>query len=299
MPESQPQHPISRRGFLITSACAASLALYSGEIERHWIEITHNDVTIPGLSPAFDGLRVAQLSDIHFDEYTEPFYLRRAVQQINELDPDMVVLTGDFVTWSPISKRIFKDAAWQCASILSELKCSERYAVLGNHDELAGPKKVIAALKAHGIQMLNNSYQPIERAGGRFWLAGVDDPVEGHPDPNAAIPESIRNIPKEPVVLLCHAPDYADKLLTRPEGQSIALMLSGHTHGGQIVLPFLGPVHLPDLGKKYVSGRFRFGNLQLYVSRGLGTVILPFRLHCPPEITMLTLRADPPGVHAG
>ena len=284
---------ITRRGFLQAGMCAAAgLVLYSGEIERHWIEINRREVTIPGLHAAFDGLRVAQLSDIHFDEFTEPIFLRDAVDRINSMNPDVVFLTGDFVTSDAIARRVFKDAASECAGILNQLKCSQRYACLGNHDVLVGVKTVTEALSGIGVKVLNNCYTPVERNGGRFWLAGVEDPVEGHPDPEAAIPASIRNLPNEPVVLMCHAPDYVDKLLAQPVGQAIALMLSGHTHGGQICLPFIGPLALPEMGRKYVKGWFRFGGLQLHVNRGLGTVNLPFRFDCPPEISLITLRAQ-------
>jgi hypothetical protein len=153
-----------------------------------------------------------------------------------------------------------------------------------------GEKEVTAALRDHGITVLRNSSVPIERSGGRFWLAGIDDPVWGHPYPELAIPPAIRNVPDEPVVLLCHAPDYADQLLKDPIGRSISLMLSGHTHGGQVRLPVLGALELPELGKKYVEGLFRLGNTQLYVNRGIGTIGLPFRFNCPPEITLFTLR---------
>ncbi len=283
---------ITRRRFLLTSACAgAGLAVYAGEIERHWIEITRRDVFLPGLPQAFDGFRVAQLSDIHLDEYSEPFFLRDAVAHINRLNPDAVFLTGDFVTHQLLPKRFSIGPAWQCADLLNQLQCPHRYAVLGNHDVLIGRKHLIAALTANGITVLDNAHLPIERAGARFWLAGVDDPVMGTPDPGLAIPASIRNVPHEPIVLLCHAPDYVDDLLTLPAGKAVGLMLSGHTHGGQIRLPLIGPADLPELGQKYVEGWFRFGDLQLYVNRGLGTVGIPFRFNCPPEITLLTLRS--------
>jgi hypothetical protein len=283
---------ITRRCFLTASACAgAGLALYAGEIERHWIEISRRDIFLPGLPAAFDGFRVAQLSDIHLDQFTEPFLLRDAVNRINRLNPDAVFLTGDYVTLELLPRRFSIGPAWQCARLLNNLQCPNRYAVLGNHDVMISRKHVIAALSANGITVLDNAYLPIERAGGRFWLAGLDDPVAGNPDPGAAIPASIRSVPHEPIVLLCHAPDYADRLRTLTAGKAVALMLSGHTHGGQIRLPLAGPLALPGLGRKYVEGWFRFGDLQLYVNRGLGTVGVPFRFNCPPEITLLTLRS--------
>jgi predicted MPP superfamily phosphohydrolase len=292
VPEPISKAPITRRHFLLASACAsAALALYGSEVERHWIEVTHRDVLLPGLPQAFDGFRVAQLSDIHIDNYTEPFLLRDAVHHINSLDPDAVFLTGDFVTRSHLPAIIAIASVWQCGSLLNQLECPHRYAVLGNHDVLVNRAVIREALSENAITVLDNAYLPIERAGARFWLAGVDDPVEGLPDPESAIPPSIRNVPHEPIVLLCHAPDYVDTLLRLPEGQAVSLMLSGHTHGGQVRMPFVGPLALPPLGRKYVEGWFRFGNLKLYVNRGLGTVGIPVRFDCPPEITLFTLRS--------
>jgi uncharacterized protein len=283
--------PITRRRFLLAGACAStSLALYGGEIERHWIEVAHRDVFLPGLSKPFDGFRIAQLSDIHMDEFTEPFFLRDAVRHINNMKPDAVFLTGDFVTNGILPRKSAISSAWQCANLLKQLQCPHRYAILGNHDAFVGSTEVAGALIANGIPVLVNAHLPIERAGARFWLAGLDDAIQGKPDPELAIPESIRNVPHEPIVLLCHEPDYVDDLLKTPLAGALSFMLAGHTHGGQIRVPLVGPMVLPPLGQKYVEGWFRFGNLQLYVNRGLGTVGVPVRFDCPPEITLFTLR---------
>ncbi len=288
-----PTPPITRRRFLIAGACAgAALAVYSGEIERHWIQISHRDVFLPGLSKAFDGFRIAQLSDIHLDEFTEPFFLRDAVNRVNSLNPDMVVLTGDYVTYGFFSNSFAAGSEWQCANLLKELKCPLRYAALGNHDIRVGRERVTEALTANGIPVLDNAYLPIERNGSRFWLSAVDDPVEGVPDPDKAIPESIRFIPDEPIVLLCHAPDWANNLFHHPAGPAVSLMFSGHTHGGQIRFPLIGPLYLPEFGRRYVEGWFRLNNLLFHVNRGLGTVGVPFRLDCPPEISLITLHPD-------
>jgi uncharacterized protein len=283
---------LTRRRFLkATLWGAAGLALYAGEVERHWIEITQHEVRVPGLAAAFDGMRIAQLSDIHMDEYSEPFFLRHAVERINDLQPDAVFLTGDYVTKNIVPRKFSLGAAWQCANILTGLDCRARYAILGNHDVIVSAAVVAEALADNGMTVLVNACLPIEREGARFWLAGLDDPVEGKPDPERAIPPAIRQIASEPVVLMCHAPDYADKLLEHPAGKAVAWMLSGHTHGGQVRLPFVGALELPPMGEKYVEGWFRFGSMQLYVNRGLGTVGVPFRFDCPPEITVFTLRA--------
>jgi predicted MPP superfamily phosphohydrolase len=283
--------PVSRRRFLKGSVCgAAGIAFYSCVIERHWIEIARRDILLPGLPIAFDGFRIIQLSDIHLDEYTEPVFLRRVIERVNRIEPDAVVLTGDYVSRGLGTIDFAVGAAWQCANILNGLGCKQRYAVLGNHDVIVGAKQVAAALAANGITVLHNASLPIDQSGGRIWLAGLDDPVNGFPDPERTIPSSIRHRPNEPIVLLCHAPDYADHLLAHAPGQAVSLMLSGHTHGGQVRLPLLGALELPELGRKYVEGLFQLGGLQLYVNRGIGTVGVPFRLDCPPEITVITLR---------
>lgn len=296
IPPPSPGRGISRRRFLLTGALGAlGLAVYSGEIERHRIEVIRREVEIPGLAGDFDGLKVAQLSDIHLDDYTEPFFLRDAVRHINELDPDIIFLTGDYVT-NPLGHRFgFQKfavgAAWQCADILQSLHCRRIYAILGNHDIQVGAREVATALRDNGIIVLRNSYIPVERGNSRFWLAGLDDPVSGSPNPDLTIPGPIRNLPGEPIILLCHAPDYASHLSAMPAGQAVSLMLSGHTHGGQIRLPLIGPLVLPIGGKLYPEGAYCLGRMQLYVNRGLGTVGVPFRLDCPPEITLHTLRA--------
>jgi hypothetical protein len=286
---SYPQQ-VSRRSFLKTATYGAGgLALYSGEFERHWLEVVHKEIAIDGLPLAFEGVRIAQLSDIHLDEFTEPFLLREAIDQINHARPDFILLTGDYVTAQVLPPSLTVKAAHQCGRLLNRLECPERYAIFGNHDIWAGEKEVGAALEANNIVVLRNAYLPLERGGARMWLAGVDDPVCGQPDPDSAIPASIRHIPREPVILMCHAPDYVDELSTHPAGQAVSLVLSGHTHGGQIRLPFLGALRLPPGGRKYVEGLFNIGLMQLYVNRGIGSVGVPFRFDCRPEITLFTL----------
>jgi predicted MPP superfamily phosphohydrolase len=291
-PDSPSRPHLGRRRFLKAGILgAAGLALYSSGIERHWIEVVEREIHLAGLPASFNGLRIAQLSDIHMDEYTEPIFLRHVIHRINEMQPDVVLLTGDYISWGLATSEFAIGAAWQCANILTGLACRQVYAVLGNHDVGVDPKQVTAALSANGITVLTNACVPLQRGGGRIWLAGLDDPVLGLPDPELAIPAAIRNVPNEPVILMCHAPDYVDYLLSRPVGKAIGLVLSGHTHGGQVRLPLVGAMQLPELGKKYVEGWFGLGGMQLYVNRGIGTVGLPFRLDCPPEITLLTLRA--------
>lgn len=286
-----PSPRITRRRLLAAGLTGAlGLGLYAGEGERHWIDLTHRTFAIPGLAEAFDGYRIVQLSDIHLEAWTEEFFLHDAVARINALNPDAVYLTGDFISEAPDSPDFPIRSAWKCAQILRSLTCPHVYGILGNHDCMSAPDEIARALTENRVQMLRNAALPIERSGARFWLAGVDDPLKGSPDPEAAIPERIRNLAAEPVILLCHGPDYADDLLTMPSGYAVQLMLSGHTHGGQVRVPFVGPLTLPPMGRKYVEGSFRLGKMQLYVNRGIGTVGIPVRLNCPPEITLFTLQ---------
>ena len=289
---SSSSRTITRRGLLKTAALSAGgLALYSAEVARHRIDVTQRKIRLKGLPETFDGMRVVQLSDIHLDEYSEPWFIRHVVERINQMQPDMVLLTGDYISEGVSTRKFSIGAAWQCANILKGLTCPRVYSVLGNHDVGVSAKEVSTALRDNGIPVLINAYVPIERDGARFWLAGLQDPVVGIPEPERAIPEKIRHIPNEPVVLMCHAPDYVDTLLLHPAGNAVNLMLSGHTHGGQVRFPLVGALELPVMGKKYVEGLFRLGGLQLYVNRGIGTIGLPFRLNCPPEITVITLRS--------
>ena len=289
---TSPPRQLTRRGFLKAGAGGvAGLAVYAGEIGRHWLEVSHYDVHLPGLAPEFEGYRIAQLSDIHIDEFTEPFFVQEAVQRINALQPEAVLLTGDFVTHQLAPEKFAEGSAWQCANILNGLTCRQRYAIFGNHDVMVGEALVGAALKDNGVTLLRNSYVPVERRGARLWVAGLDDPLVGKPDIEAAIPGDIRNLRNEPVILLCHEPDYADVVARQPAGQAVDLVLSGHTHGGQVRFPLIPPVQLPPLGRKYVEGWFQVGSMRLFVNRGLGTVGVPFRLNCPPEIALFTLRA--------
>ncbi len=287
-----PETKLTRRNLLRGAALGAgALALYSGEIERHWIDHQKISIPIAGLPEAMDGFRMVQVSDIHLEEFTEPFFLRDAVRRVNAMKPDAVVLTGDFITTLTRSTDFPEKAVQLCAEILTGLECRSIHGILGNHDAQVNPAAVASILEAHGIPILRNQHVALERGGGRLWLAGIDDMLAGRPDLDKTIPPQIRNIPNEPVILLGHEPDPALKILRQPAGTSVRLMLSGHTHGGQVRLPFWGALTLPPLGERFVEGLFTLGSMKLYVNRGLGTVGLPFRFDCPPEITEITLRA--------
>ncbi|MGC1975278.1 MAG: metallophosphoesterase, partial [Candidatus Sulfotelmatobacter sp.] len=141
-------------------------------------------------------------------------------------------------------------------------------------------------LQNQNIQVLANQSLPLEQNGARFWLAGVDDVLSGTAD----LSKTMHNVRAgDAVILLAHEPDFADEAAKFP----IDLQLSGHSHGGQIRVPFLPPLYLPELAKKYVWGTYRIGPLTLHTNSGLGTIGIPMRLNCPPEVTLLTLRPTP------
>jgi predicted MPP superfamily phosphohydrolase len=278
---------LTRRNFLgLAAASVAGLAFYAGEIARHDLEIVFRTMALPRLPEAFAGLKIVHISDFHFQEYTEAVFLEAIVRRVNSLAPDLIVLTGDFVSSKPLPQRLTIRLGYHCAEILSRLECPLRYAVMGNHDALISAPAITDALATHGIPLLANTSVPLERDGQRLWLAGIEDALEQRPDIAAALPAA-RNQRQEPVILLAHEPDFADYAV----GHQIDLVLSGHTHGGQIRPPFLPPLLLPDLGRRYIHGLFRLGDgMQLYVNRGIGAVTLPFRFRCPPEITVITLQ---------
>jgi predicted MPP superfamily phosphohydrolase len=286
-PASLGKTVFTRRNFLCLAAgSAAALAFYAGEISRHEIDIVYNTITIPRLPDPFAGFKIVQISDFHFKEYTEATFLEAVVRRVNEAAPDLVLLTGDFVSSGPLPRHFSVRMGYHCAEILSRIHCPLRYAILGNHDHLVGAHGVTDALLTHGIPVLANSSVAVERDGRRLWLAGTQDALEGRPNLTATLPDG-RNPDQEPLILLVHEPDFAAHVA----GRQIDLMLSGHTHGGQVRLPFLPPLLLPKMGTRYVEGRFRLGDgMQLYVNRGIGAVNLPFRFRCPPEISVLTLQ---------
>lgn len=231
-----------------------------------------------------NGFTIALLSDFHYDPYFSIHPLRAAIPIVKSLHPDLVALTGDFVT-VPFFGNEAKGAwaAEPCADLLRDLAAPHGvWAVLGNHDCNTDPKRVARALQAVGIPILENQSVAIERDGGRFWLAGVNDALSRAAD----IPKTLKNVPaNEAVVVLVHEPDFADEVCRFP----VDLQLSGHSHGGQVRIPFCPPLYLPTMAKKYVLGTYQVGRLPLYTNAGLGTVGVAVRLNCPPEITLITL----------
>ena len=269
----------------------AGLAGESTLVEPNHPRIVRQEIALRRWPARLEGFSIALLSDFHYDPYFSVHPLRSSISLVNDLYPDMIVLTGDFVSEPFFGHDRAKaaSAAEPCAQLLRQMQAPYGlWAVLGNHDVVTDPDRVTNSLRSQGIQVLINQSVPIERNGARFWLGGVDDALERAADLSA----TLHNIPSdEPIVLLAHEPDYADFVAHYP----VDLQLSGHTHGGQVRVPFVRPLYLPPLGRKYVWGLYNIGELALYTNRGLGTVNVPVRMNCPPEITLLTLRRSAGG----
>jgi predicted MPP superfamily phosphohydrolase len=278
---------ISRRKFLGLAATAGAVALGADTIlvEPNRPRVVRKDISLRRWPAALDGFTIALLSDFHYDPVFSVHPIRKSIDVVNSLQPQLIALTGDFVS-VPFFGEASKGAADAdpCAEILKELRAPYGlWAVMGNHDVFTDSDQVTAALRQRGIKVLANQSVPIESNGGRFWLSGIDDVLGGTAD----LGGTLSKIPAgEATVLMAHEPDYADHVAKYP----VDLQLSGHTHGGQVRFPFMRPLYLPDLARKYIWGLYRIGDLTLYTNPGLGTVELPIRLNCPPEITLITLR---------
>jgi predicted MPP superfamily phosphohydrolase len=195
----------------------------------------------------------------------------------NALNPDLVVLTGDYV-WRD------QDAVFELTPILAGLNARHGvYSVLGNHDLWLDVEVTKRAFEEAGLPMLINQGLEISAGNGSFYLAGMDDGWSGQPDLGLTMEKAPSNIP---TVLLLHEPDLVDETSLDPR---ITLQLSGHTHGGQVLLAGRPPIFTPDLGKKYSQGLFKVNDTWLYTNRGLGVISVPLRYNCPPEVTLLTL----------
>jgi len=268
-------------GFLQASAAVAAtgalaIATDATVVEPNRPQLVRVEVPLVRWPYAWDGFKIAQLSDFHYDEYFSVVPLRNAINVVNGLQADLVVLTGDFVT-VPVFADFLQNAeqaekdAEPCARLLGHLHARFGViAILGNHDLGSDRQLVTESLQLYGIPVLRNRSVPIEWGGSRIWLSGVDDVLRGKPDIN----RTLRAVPRnEPVVLLVHEPDFADQVVLHP----VDLQLSGHSHGGQIRFPLIGPLYLPKLAHKYPRGLYRIGPLTLYTNVGLGTVRLPMR----------------------
>ncbi|MCX7718447.1 MAG: metallophosphoesterase [Candidatus Sumerlaeaceae bacterium] len=307
LPGAEPASPaMSRRGFLLASARAGvGVALAGGVSGVAWAlfvqprryEIVRHRLALPDLPRELDGLRVVQLSDIHHGPWLSLDYLSRVVADTNALEPDLVLLTGDYVQ----GRRHYVAS---CVAALAALAPRIGVlAVLGNHDWWEGVEEARRAFAREGIPLIDNDRRVLtpdrrlmrpEQAGG--WgarglaIAGIGDYLEGEPDFAAAL----NGLPSRmPCLLLSHWPDAAEDPAMRRGRWRVDLMLCGHTHGGQIRLPLVGAPLVPSrYGQKYAAGFVDGPACRVYVNRGIGTALLPVRWGVPPEITVFDLACD-------
>ncbi len=275
----------TRRSFLKRAALGAAAVALGGAadaflIEPRWVKISRPVVGIPSLAPAWDGLRIAQLTDLHVGRYIGLDYVRDVVRMTLAESPDLIVFTGDLVSQH---RCITSDLAGALKPLSAPLGI---FSVPGNHDYWTDIDGVTALLVSAGVTPLTTRRVLFDRGGQALCLAGVDDLWEGRPslDALADVGEDV------PRVLLCHNPDYAEEM---PAAPRVDLMLSGHTHGGQFKVPFDGRPRVPIRHPKYAAGLAQGPCCPVYTCVGLGMVGIPIRFNCRPEIAVITLRRAP------
>lgn len=277
---------LSRRQFLTGLAAAPLVAIsstsaYARFIEPYLYEVSETDVFLRDLPDRFEGFRITQLTDVHHSRIVGIDEVRRIVDLANLTKPDLIALTGDYTT----SYRRYIEP---CAEALGKLNAPEGvWAVLGNHDHYTDRELTARALENNRIAVLNNANTALRRGSDVLQLSGIDDWSWAGTDWLRALYGLDQ---KRPTVLLSHQP----RVLDFAESEKVGLILSGHTHGGQIDLPLIGPpARFATNELKYAQGLFRRGNTQLYVSRGTGVIGLPVRFGVRPEIAVLRLRRSP------
>jgi predicted MPP superfamily phosphohydrolase len=241
------------------------------------LSIERQEIYLRSLPAKLDGLRVVHLSDLHYGPLVNPKHLMRAVKAANDLRPDLIALTGDYIS----QDRMY---AAPCAEVVGKLRARYGvYAVLGNHDHWTDAALIADLFRAENIRVLINEGSRMDLRSESFWLAGVDDTMVGLEDLSLALAGAQHN---EFKLLLAHNPT----ILRRAARAGVDLVLSGHTHGGQVTWRS-EKSRSGRPRRRMLRGLGRRGNTQIYVTRGLGTVVLPIRYGCPPEISVLDLRS--------
>ena len=243
--------------------------------EANSLSLERVTIKLKRLPKQLDGFRIVHLSDTHHSPFTGLDHIKRAVEFANSLEPDMFCLTGDYVSHE---RKYIAPVAGVLGALRAEFGT---FACLGNHDHWTDADLVTDLFRGEGISMLVNQGLRLEAKGASFWLAGVDDHMVGKTDLKAALAGSF---PDEMKLLLAHNP----VILRRATRQGIDLTLSGHTHGGQIKVRDPEKRILPQ--RKLKAGLHRRYDSQIYITRGIGTVVVPMRYQCPPEVSLLELR---------
>ena len=285
---------LTRRDFLkLLKAAAIDLTLLAIGGSSYGLLVAPGQVKIESvrlklgrLSPAFHGIRIVQLSDIHMGGWMDAERLQHIANMVLAQKPDLLFLTGDFLIGHNFGKKHqqYIDDLTAILSPLAELIPS--FAILGNHDYWTDVKAVREMFRASGIINLTNTVYALSRDQENLHLCGVDDVWEG----DVRLQDVLSQLSDDgAAILLAHEPDFADQSAVTGR---FDLQVSGHSHGGQVVLPLFGPPILPYLGQKYPSGLYEVRGMYQYTNRGVGTGRLPVRLNCPPEITLFTLEAN-------
>ena len=270
---------IATRSTIATSVMTLGSFAYVTEIEPRHVSIEHVTLKIRRLDPAFHGYKLVQISDIHMDHlWMNEERLFDLMRLVNEQQPDAIAITGDYVTDEAAP---YEDSLVKALQLLNPRDIT--VAVLGNHDHWTDATIVRRAIRRSGITDLNNRVYTLQRGDAMLHLCGVNDIWEKH----HRLDLVLNSLPDDgTAILLAHEPDYAD---TSSQTGRFDLQLSGHSHGGQVQFPFIGPIIVPYLGQKYPSGLYTVNGMYQYTNRGLGMVSPQVRLNCPPEITVFTL----------
>jgi predicted MPP superfamily phosphohydrolase len=268
----------SRREFLLGAVATAAAAGTPLPALAATDEVTpeRHEIVVPDLDPAHDGLRIAQLSDLHVGKLTPVERIRAAIEAANRFQPDLVVLTGDYLTRDPGGVTLMRE---QLAGLEAPT-----IGTLGNHDRWVDPKGAGKSLEWLGYGFLENENTTISLRHAPFTVIGIDDLWTYSADPVRAM----KGAPGGSRLYLAHVPRTADLLANWGKPM---LVLSGHTHGGQVNVPLLTPALRWIAHEPYIDGLYQVGKVQLYVNRGVGNVGLGLRLNAPPEVSWLTLRA--------
>jgi predicted MPP superfamily phosphohydrolase len=266
---------------MAAAALLGGLLYYAREVETRWVEVKRVTLTLPRLAPEFDGYRLVQIGDFHLDDWTRPERLNRVVEKVNEQRPDLVAITGDFASYS--AKELDTRRLTEALRLLSARDGC--VAVLGNHDYLTGVELVRRCIREGGVEELTNDVRTLKRGKAELHVAGIDDVMEG----KSRLDLVLGKLPEAgAAILLAHEPDFAD--VSAATG-GFDLQLSGHSHGGQVRVPFFRRLILPPFSQRYTRGLHEVGDMIQYTNRGLGFVHARLRLLCRPEITVFTLRS--------